>query len=196
MKIIKRYKNRRLYDSEESKTITQKELAYIIKKNIEVKIIDNATQKDITLPVLGQVMLKELSSWRDIKESKDILQKLIILGGDKSMSVLKNTILASIGVIQVTKKKAEEIIDDLIKKGELNKSDRKKAVMELLDKAEKSTSQWKEKITQGATKTQQEFKKVIQGLNLAKQSDLKKLETKVDKLTKTLKSLEKKINEK
>ena len=77
------------------------------------------------------------------------------------MSVLKNTILASIGVIQVTKKKAEEIIDDLIKKGELNKSDRKKAVMELLDKAEKSTSQWKEKITQSASKTQQEFNKVI-----------------------------------
>ncbi|NOY88357.1 MAG: hypothetical protein GXO93_03060 [FCB group bacterium] len=196
MKIIKRYNNRRLYDSEESKTITQKELASIIKRNIEVKIIDNATHKDITLPVLGQVMLKELSSWRDIKESKNILQKLIILGGDKSMSVLKNTILASIGVIQVTKKKAEDIIDDLIKKGELDKSDRKKAVMELLDKAEKSTSQWKEKISRGATKTQQEFKKVIQGLNLAKQSDLKKLEAKVDKLTKTLKSLEKKISEK
>ncbi len=37
------------------------------------------------------------------------------------MSILKNTLLASIGVLHVTKEKAEKIIYDLIKKGELDK---------------------------------------------------------------------------
>lgn len=111
------------------------------------------------------------------------------------MSVLKNTVLASIGAFNVTKAKAEKIIDDLIKKGELDKSDRKKAVMELLDKAEKSTTQLKDKISRGADKTQQEVTKVIKSINVAKATDLKKLETKVDKLSKTLKSIEKKLNE-
>lgn len=110
------------------------------------------------------------------------------------MSVLKNTVLASIGVIQVTKAKAEKIIDDLIKRGELDKSDRKKAVMELLDKAEKSTSQLKEKIARGADRTGQEVTRIVKSLNVARQSDLKKLEAKVDKLTRALKSLEKKLD--
>lgn len=111
------------------------------------------------------------------------------------MSVLKNTILASIGVFHVTKAKAEKIIDDLIKKGELDKSDRKKAVMEMLEKAERSTATWKEKISKGADRTQKEIAKLVKGLNLARQSDLKKLEGKVDKLNKMLRNLEKKLGE-
>ena len=193
MKLIKRHKNRRLYDADESRVITQADLARMIRNDIELRVVDNATGKDITLAVLGRVMLTEASSWEDIKESKELFQKIISLGGDKSMSVLKNTILASIGVIQVTREKAEKIIDDLIKKGELDKSDRKKAVMELLDRAEKSTSQLKDKLSRGADRTQQEFAKVVKSLNVAKQSDLKSLEAKVDKLTKALKDLEKKL---
>jgi len=196
MKIIKRYKNRRLYDVEASRTITQRELADIVKAGHEIKVIESSNEKDITLEVLGRVMISETSSWEDVKESKELFIKLISLGGDKSMSVLKNTILASIGAFNVTKEKAEKIIDDLIKKGELDKSDRKKAVMELLAKAEKSTSQIREKISKGADKTSKEFVKIVDSLNYAKEVDLKKLEAKVDKLSKALKSIEKKISEK
>ena len=168
----------------------------MVKDGVEVKIIDNSSGKDITIEVLGRIITMEASHWGSMDESKEFLRKIILIGGDKSMSILKNTTLASIGAFNVTKDKAEQIIDELIKKGELEKSDRKKAVMELLDKAEKSTTQLKDKISKGADKTQQEFKKVIQGLNIAKQDDLKKLEAKVDKLAKSIKSLEKKLDEK
>lgn len=194
MRVIKRHRNRRLYDTEESRTITQAELAAMVKTGTDIKVIDNATGEDITLIVLGRIMLTEASTWEEIKESKELFRRIISLGGDKSMSVLKNTILASIGAFQVTKTKAEKVIDELIKKGELDKSDRKKAVMELLEKAEKSTAQWKEKVSKGADKTSQEFHKIVKSINVAKQTDLKKLETKVDRLAKAIKSLEKKID--
>ncbi|MFQ5453759.1 MAG: polyhydroxyalkanoate synthesis regulator DNA-binding domain-containing protein [Candidatus Zixiibacteriota bacterium] len=193
MKVIKRYKNRQLYDSEEGKTVTQTDLAALVKEGVEVKIIDNVTRKDITLLVLGKVMLAETSSWENLRESKELFRKIIILGGDKSMSVLKNTILASIGAFQVTKAKAEKIIDDLIKKGELSKSDRKKAIMEVLEKAEKSSKHLKDKVSKGADKTHTEVTKFIKGLHLTSQSDLKKVEAKLDKLTKAVKKLEKKL---
>ena len=195
VRVVKRHRNRRLYDTEESRTITQDDLALLVKSGVEVKVVDNATGEDITLTVLGRVLLSEASTWEEIKESKELFRRIIELGGDRSMSVLKNTVLASIGMIQVTKAKAEKIIDDLIKKGELNKSDRKKAVMELLDKAEKSTSEWKDKVAKGADKTQKEFQKLVKSLNVAKQSDMKKLENKVDRLGRALKSLEKKIDQ-
>ncbi len=194
MRIIKRHKNRRLYDTEESRVVTQDYLAELVKAGIDIKVIDNATGEDITLTVLGRVLLSEASTWDEIKESKELFRKIISLGGDKSMSVLKNTILASIGVFQVTKDKAEKIIDDLIKKGELDKSDRKKAVMELLKKAEESTSKLKDKVAKGADKTSKEFHRIVKSLNVAKQTDLKKLETKVDRLAKAIKGLEKKLD--
>ena len=194
MRIIKRHRNRRLYDTEESRIINQTDLARIVRSGIEIQVVDNATGEDITLIVLGRVMLSEASSWDEIKESKELFRKIISLGGDKSMSVLKNTILASIGVIQVTKAKAEKVIDELIKKGDLDKSDRKKAVMELLDKAEKSTAQIREKVSKGADKTHKEFTRIVKSLNVAKSTDMKKLESKVDRLARTLKNLEKKLD--
>lgn len=180
---------------ETSRTITQLELAVMIKQGTEVKIIENRSGEDITLKVLSQVLIDDSSSWENVKESKELIRKIIILGGDKSMSVLKNTVLASIGAFNVTKAKAEKIIDDLIKKGDLDKGERKKAVMELLDKAEQSTAQLRDKISKGADKTQKEVTTFMKKLDLVNKTDMKKLEAKVDKLNKSLKSIEKKLKE-
>ena len=109
------------------------------------------------------------------------------------MSLLKNTILASIGALQVTREKAEKIIDDLIKKGDLDKSDRKKAIMELLDKAEKSTASLRAKVAKEAERAQKSASKIVSELNWARQTDLKKLEAKVTKLATAVKALEEKM---
>jgi len=194
MRVIKRYSNRRLYDTADSRTITQAELASLVRDGEAVKVIDTATNRDITLAVLGRIVISEAPRWGGREQAKELFSQIIILGGEKSMSILKNTVLASIGVIQVTKEKAEKIIDDLIKKGELDKSDRKKAVMELLDKAEKSTSKIKDRVAKEAGRLQHEVSSAVQRLNLAKQSDLKKIEDKMDKLAKQLKQLEKKLD--
>ena len=97
MRIIKRYRNRRLYDTSNSRTITQTELAGLIRDGVQVKVIETVTGSDITLSVLGRIMLSESSSWKDIKKSKELMRQLISTGGEQSMSLFKNTILASIG---------------------------------------------------------------------------------------------------
>ncbi len=193
MKVIKRYRNRRLYDSEASRVIRQSDLAAMVKDQVAFKVIDTATGKDVTLTVLGRVMLSETSSWENIKQSRELFNELISLGGDKSMSLFKNTVLASIGALYVTKDKAEKIIDDLIRRGELDKSDRKKAIMELLEKAEKSTSEFGKKVGKEATKAQKEVVKFIEDYKLVKQTDFKKLQAKVDKLARAVSKLEKKL---
>jgi len=195
MKLIKRYKNRRLYDTESSRTITLEDLAKMIKKGHEVKIVDTATEEDITLSVMGRILVMDLTHWGDTGKSKELMRTIISLGGDKSMSLLKNTVLASIGVFQVTKAKAEKIIDDLIKKGELDKSSRKKAVMELLEKAEKSTAVFRSKVMKEADKAQKGVTKITKELNWARQADVKKLEARVNKLAKAVKEMENKVED-
>lgn len=194
MRIIKRYSNRRLYDTTDSRTITQSHLASMVREGADVKIVDTASGRDITLAVLGRIMISEAPRWGDRRQTKEMFSRLIMVGGEKSMSILKNTVLASIGAFQVTKARAEKIIDDLIKKGDLDKSKRKQAVMELLDKAEKSTSKLKERVFKEAGRAQQEVVNLVKKLNLAKQSDVKKLEAKMDRLAKLIKQVEKKLD--
>ncbi|EMG23947.1 PHB/PHA accumulation regulator DNA-binding domain protein [Leptospira interrogans serovar Copenhageni str. LT2050] len=58
MKLLKRYANRRLYDPETSKTITLEDVAEMIIKGEEIRVIDNMSGSDITPKILGQTFLK------------------------------------------------------------------------------------------------------------------------------------------
>lgn len=193
MRIVKRYSNRRLYDTQASRTITQFDLARLIREGHQVTVIESSTGKDITVEVLGRVMVAETTRTGSLADARNFLRELIVTGGDKSMSILRNTVLASIGALQVTKAKAEKIIDDLIKRGELDKSDRKKAVMELLERAEKSTAELRIKIVKEAEKAQKGVSKLASGLSWVTQDDFKKLDARVKKLTKQVKDLEAKL---
>lgn len=198
MRIIKRYSNRRLYDTTSSRTLTQRQLAELIRSGEDIQVIDNVSGRDITAEVLGRIVLAESAFWSDTWNSKDLFTRLIELGGE-SMSILKNTVLASIGAFEVTMAKAEEIIDELIKKGELNKSDRTQAVMELVEKAENSTSKVYNRVAQEVSKASEEVSKVsdqIMKYKVVKREDIQSLEGKVDELTKVVKKLQKQLAEK
>src|SRR5512143_4285033 len=58
-KIIKRYTNRKLYDTVESRYVTLDEIAEMIKAGSEVKIIDNRTKDDLTSVTLAQIIFEE-----------------------------------------------------------------------------------------------------------------------------------------
>lgn len=56
LKIVKRYANRKLYDTEESKYVTLRDVAGYVQGGLEVQVIDNRTKADIT----GQTLLQAL----------------------------------------------------------------------------------------------------------------------------------------
>lgn len=98
------------------------------------------------------------------------------------MSLLKRTFLASLGALEVTRAKAEELIDDLIAKGELNQSDRKAAVMELLDKAESAGQRLSDKLREGAEEVERRFSEMTHDLKPARQTDLDELRDEIGRL--------------
>jgi polyhydroxyalkanoate synthesis regulator phasin len=113
------------------------------------------------------------------------------------MSILRNTFLASVGIINLTKKKAEEVIDSLIKAGEISKSDRKKAIMELLDKAEESTAKMRDKLKKETGGVQKEVTKVVDKIkNTIDKLPQKKIMAELERLNKKVDELAKKIEEK
>ena len=57
--LIKKYGNRRLYDTRQSRYITLEDLAGIVKAGATVQVIDSTTSKDLTRQVLMQVLLEQ-----------------------------------------------------------------------------------------------------------------------------------------
>ncbi len=78
--IVKKYSNRRLYDTEQSRYITQEELAEKIRLGAEVRVIDAATGGDLTQATLAQIILESRGASRLLPVP--LLVQLIRMGDD------------------------------------------------------------------------------------------------------------------
>ncbi len=58
-RIIKRYENRKLYDTGERRYISLEEIAALIRDGVDVKVIDRTSAKDITTQTLTQIIFEE-----------------------------------------------------------------------------------------------------------------------------------------
>jgi polyhydroxyalkanoate synthesis repressor PhaR len=58
-KVIKRYANRKLYDTERSCYVTLEEIAEMIKLGEDVRVVDNKSKDDLTAVTLAQIIVEE-----------------------------------------------------------------------------------------------------------------------------------------
>jgi polyhydroxyalkanoate synthesis repressor PhaR len=197
-RIIKRYKNRRLYDSEEKKTIKLEDLAQLVKKDVDFKVVDSETEKDVTLSVLTKVLsdsitedknnLKQTSPPEvDLPMAEKLIRLLIKRGGEITVDFFEKALLFGLGVFDLTKEKAEKLVDEMIKRGEMSESDKAKAVKELLKGHD-------ERIKKLNAKIDETVEKVTAKVRGKEKDELAKLHQKLDDLTKVVEKLEKKLS--
>ncbi len=77
LKIIKRYQNRKLYDTQQSCYVTLEDIAKMIRFDEDVKVIDNKTKNDITPATLTQIIFeseKRAAQYAPIITLRDIIQ--------------------------------------------------------------------------------------------------------------------------
>lgn len=58
-RVIKRYTNRKLYDTLESRYVTLEQLAELIRTGEEVSVLDNTSKEDLTAVTLAQIIFEE-----------------------------------------------------------------------------------------------------------------------------------------
>jgi len=75
-RLIKRYDNRKLYDTEASEYVSLGDIAELVRGGETVRIVDNATGRDLTAQTLTQVILEEGKSGTNAIPS-DILHQLL-----------------------------------------------------------------------------------------------------------------------
>lgn len=84
IRTIKRYQNRKLYDTFQSCYVTLEEIAQIIKEGNEIQVIDNKTKNDITY--ITQIQLLFDQERKATKPQDTELLKRVIRTGDGTLT--------------------------------------------------------------------------------------------------------------
>lgn len=76
-RVIKRYANRKLYDTQHSRYVTLDQISDMIRNGDEVRIIDNKTKEDLTSVTLAQIIFEEekkQKSFLPLQAMRNIIQ--------------------------------------------------------------------------------------------------------------------------
>ena len=77
---IKKYANRKMYDTHDKRYVTMAQLSELIKQGEEVMVIDNRTGEDITTAIISQLIGRDHKE-KDTTVSSQLLMQLLRKGG-------------------------------------------------------------------------------------------------------------------
>ena len=110
MHVIKRYANRKLYDTRRSRYVTLDEIALLIKEGVDIQIIDNKSKEDLTAVTMAQILVEEEK--RDKRGGP--LPDLRAMIRDKSEQLSRRLT----DPVQTLRTNVEESVNKLIRSGE------------------------------------------------------------------------------
>ncbi|MGB5451266.1 MAG: polyhydroxyalkanoate synthesis repressor PhaR [Sedimenticolaceae bacterium] len=84
-RLIKKYPNRRLYDTTESRYITLDEVREMVLREISFKVVDRQSNEDITRNILLQIIMEQESGGSPLF-SADVLSRFIRNYGEAAQS--------------------------------------------------------------------------------------------------------------
>jgi len=117
MPIIKRYPNRKLYDTEDKQYVTLEGVADLIRCGREVHVLDHATGEDLTAVTLTQIVFEQ-----EKKEGgfvpRSVLKGLIEAGGN-TLNALQRSLAVPLGLWGQVDQEIARRLEALINLGEL-----------------------------------------------------------------------------
>lgn len=114
--IIKKYANRRLYNTQSSKYITLDFLADLTRKELDFKVLDAKTGEDITHGVLTQIIMEEENHGQQMLPV-GFLRQLISMYGDSMQGMVPQFLESSMDNFRKNQKQVQDVIESAITSG-------------------------------------------------------------------------------
>lgn len=105
--LFKKYANRRLYDTEQSKYVTLTHVADMIKEGRQVEVVDAKTKEDVTAFILTQIILEEAKN-KNVLLPAPLLHMIIQHGGNVLQEFFDNHLQQTIKNYLIYKKSTDE----------------------------------------------------------------------------------------
>lgn len=174
MPVIKRYPNRKLYDTESKKYVTLDGISELIQQGQEVQVVDHATGEDLTTLTLTQIIFEQ-----EKKQSgflpRSVLTGLVRAGGEK-INMIRHSLSSPLDLIRHVESEIDRRISNLIRRGELNETEGDLIRHKLLS-------------NEATFNVSEEVEKVLASYNIPSRNDLERLEQQLEDLTFKLDSI-------
>ena len=168
--LIKRYANRKLYNTQTSRYITLKGIAELLEEDEEVQVIDNESGEDITSVTLSQILVDTERSNRAVPGN--LLSELVQRGGD-----------ALYGALRRSMGDASEGIDDFQRN--------MRRLLGSKGREEGGTRDWIAFTPPDMDRVvQRTIERVFKALDLPRRSDIEALNQRLDRVVEAIDSLE------
>ncbi len=182
---IKRYANRKLYDTTDKKYITLTQLTAMIKEGVEISVVDNKSGEDITASVLAKMIAHGEKEAHE-NMSTSALMRFIRKGGDTVADYAKKYTSIWQSALALAEDETEKLVNKLVKDRELSESEGRNLKKEIISYTENLKS-WI-----GAT-IDKRIKEMLDMMNLADRQQVVQLADAIDTLSEKVEVLEKRL---
>jgi len=155
-RVIKKYQNRKLYDTKDSCYVTLDEIAKLIKKGEDVCVIDNKTKADVTSIILTQILVDQEKSAKSILPLT-MLRDIIQRGQGSLFDFIQRYVLLGVENEKDRQSEAERYIDRLVTRGDLTKAEGKSLLKEVLEIPPQERNDYDQMIGERVTTTLREM---------------------------------------
>lgn len=109
--VIKKYANRRLYNTKSSSYITLEHLAKMTREGVDFQVLDAKTGADITHSILTQIIMDEESAGGEQMLPVNFLRQLIGMYGNSMQSLVPHYLEASMDNFRTNQAKLREAFE-------------------------------------------------------------------------------------
>lgn len=184
VRIIKKYQNRKLYDTQDSCYVTLDGIAKMIKNGEEISVIDNTTKNDVTALILTQVLYEQEKNNKSVVPLS-VLKNIIQSGSNSMYEFMNKYVLNSIDTAARAKEEAQRHVEKLVQSGELTSNEGNAILKDLFSQLDS-----KDEIV--GQKVDEKFKSVVEKLGNVDQyrAKISDLNQKIAELESKLTTLE------
>ena len=180
---IKKYANRKMYDTTDKKYISMVQLSELIKSGEEVSITDNITGEDLTSSVVSQLIARDKKN-KDKVVSSRILMDLLRRGGDTITDYAKKYASLWQGALTMAEDEVDRLVNLLVKDKEISKSEGSRLKREIVGYTDSLKSWIRENIDR-------QINEVLGVMNLATKDQIADLAEKIEHLSRKVEKIEK-----
>ena len=106
--VIKRYSNRKLYDTQESRYVTLEELEELIRAGREISVVDVSTGEDLTSVTLAQIILENERNHRATLPTAFLHQ--LIKHGEAWQDFVQKSLHSSLEGLMTSQREADRVL--------------------------------------------------------------------------------------
>jgi polyhydroxyalkanoate synthesis repressor PhaR len=180
MKLIKRYPNRKLYNTEAKQYITLEGIADLIREGNEIQVIDNASGEDLTALTLTQIILEQEKRQSGLLPNSFLTH--LIRTGEERLSSLQRSLPTPHNLWRQIDEEIRLRVQGLVHQGEMTEKEGRRLIDKLLQQGAL--------LRQGQTRVDDEqIEAYLQQRRVPTRDDIQHLTEQIEELTAQIETL-------